>query len=164
MIDVNLLGVVHGTIAAYPLMVRQGSGHIVNTASLAGLIGYPVHTPYATTKHAVVGLSISLRAEAADLGVRVSVVCPGYVDTGIFDAVPIIGAEREAVLAQIPFKRMDVTQAAQTILKGVVRNRPFVVFPCYGRLLWWLYRIHPALLLPLRRKTVEDFRAVRTEA
>jgi hypothetical protein len=66
--------------------------------------------------------------------------------------------------ARIPFKLMDVTQAAHIILKGVVRNRPFIVFPFYARLLWWLYRIHPALLHPLSRKTVEDFRAVRTEA
>jgi NADP-dependent 3-hydroxy acid dehydrogenase YdfG len=68
-IAVNLLGVIYGVQAAYPIMVQQGHGHIVNTASLAGLLPYPTNLPYATTKHAVVGLSLSLRAEAADLGV-----------------------------------------------------------------------------------------------
>ncbi len=63
-IDVNLRGVVHGVLAAYPVMTHQGRGHIVNTASLAGLVPAPGITPYSMTKHAVVGLSMSLRAEA----------------------------------------------------------------------------------------------------
>jgi NAD(P)-dependent dehydrogenase (short-subunit alcohol dehydrogenase family) len=84
-IDVNLRGVVHGVQAAYPVMIGQRSGHIVNTASLAGLLPSPGLTPYAMTKHAVVGLSLSLRAEAAGYGVRVTAVCPGVVDTPILD-------------------------------------------------------------------------------
>jgi len=80
-IDVNIRGVVHGVQAAYPIMVRQGSGHIVNTASMAGLSTAPLTTSYSATKHAVVGLSKGLRAEAADLGVKVSVLCPGVIRT-----------------------------------------------------------------------------------
>ena len=64
-IDVNLRGVVHGVVAAYPIMIRQGHGHIVNTASLAGLLPPPCSPPYGMTKHGVVGLSESLRMEAA---------------------------------------------------------------------------------------------------
>lgn len=71
----------HGVHAAYPIMLAQGSGHIVNTASLAGLVPMPIGIPYTATKHAVVGLSLGLRAEAAGRGVRVSVVCPSFVDT-----------------------------------------------------------------------------------
>jgi len=56
-IEVNLLGVVHGVAAAYPLMLRQGHGHIVNTASLAGLVPMPGAAPYTASKAAVVGLS-----------------------------------------------------------------------------------------------------------
>nr|BFE29216.1 hypothetical protein GCM10010200_014670 [Actinomadura rugatobispora] len=80
-IDINLKGVVHGVHAAYPIMLEQGAGHIVNTASLAGLVPMPVGIPYTATKHAVVGLSLGLRAEAAGRGVKVSVVCPSFVDT-----------------------------------------------------------------------------------
>ena len=86
-IDVNLRGVVHGVTAAYTVMRRQGSGHILNTASLAGLIPAPSMLPYTTTKHAVVGLSTALRAEAAALGIRVSVLCPGFVDTPLLDSM-----------------------------------------------------------------------------
>ena len=60
-VDINLWGVIYGTHAAYPIMVKQRFGHIVNVASAAGLVAFPTCTPYATTKHAVVGLSSSLR-------------------------------------------------------------------------------------------------------
>ncbi len=64
-LDVNLRGVINGVHAAYKVMIVQGFGHIVNTASLAGLMPSPGQVAYATTKHGVVGLSKSLRAEAA---------------------------------------------------------------------------------------------------
>lgn len=71
-IDVNLLGVVHGVHAAYPVMIRQGSGHIVNTASVAGLSPVPGLVAYAATKHAVVGLSTrsARRRRATESGSR----------------------------------------------------------------------------------------------
>jgi NAD(P)-dependent dehydrogenase (short-subunit alcohol dehydrogenase family) len=160
--DVNLWGVLHGTHAAYAIMARQSFGHIVNIASLAGLLTFPANVPYAMTKHAVTGLSLSLRAEAADLGVRVSVVCPGYVKSDIFQSSPMLNVPRDKVLAQIPFGLMDAAQAAKATLRGVARNQAVIVFPRYARILWWLYRLSPALLAPLERKTIRDFRAVRT--
>ncbi len=75
-LDVNLRGVVHGVHAAYPVMCEQGFGHIVNTASMAGLITTPMMVSYIATKHAVVGLSTALRIEAKAKGVNVSVLCP----------------------------------------------------------------------------------------
>src|SRR5215471_19134906 len=68
-IEVNLMGVIHGVAAAYPAMVRRGSGQIVNIASLAGLITSPGLAPYATTKGGVVSLTNALRAEGEALGV-----------------------------------------------------------------------------------------------
>ena len=157
-LDVNLGGVVHGVSAAYPLMVRQGFGHIVNTASLAGLAGFPTATPYATTKYAVVGLSLSLRAEAEDLGVRVSVVCPGFIQTGIFDAGTYVHSRKEELLRTIPFKFVRAGDAARAILRGVEKNQAVIVFPGYARLLWWLTRLHPGIAALFHRKTVRDFR------
>ncbi len=84
-IDVNIRGVVHGVAAAYPQMVKQGNGHIVNTASMAGLTAAGQITSYVMTKHAVVGLSLALRSEAAARGVGVLVVCPSAVETPILD-------------------------------------------------------------------------------
>lgn len=160
-VDVNLWGVLHGIAAAYPLMVAQRSGHIVNTASLAGLLGIPCSSPYAATKFAVVGLSQNLRAEAEDLGVKVSAVCPSYIQTRIFDASTYVRSSKEEVLSLIPFKMMEVGEAVRQILRGVERNQALIVLPGYARFLWRLARLFPGMPLWLNRKTVRDFRKRR---
>jgi NAD(P)-dependent dehydrogenase (short-subunit alcohol dehydrogenase family) len=149
-IDVNLRGVVHGVAAAYPVMIAQGRGHIVNTASLAGLIPAPVLTPYAMTKHAVVGLSTSLRMEAAAHGVRVSVVCPGVIDTPILDKgnppdLPPVASlpEGRRMLTRSIGQPYPPASLADDVLAGVARNRAFVVAPRHARVAWAAYRISP---------------------
>jgi NAD(P)-dependent dehydrogenase (short-subunit alcohol dehydrogenase family) len=156
-LDVNLRGVLHGVQAAYPLMLRQGQGHIVNTASLAGLLPMPGSAPYATTKWAVVGLSLSLRAEGAARGVRVSVVCPGGVDTPILDKgmpadlprVPSVeGIDTRAVITRFSGGRLYGADAlAADVLRGVDRNRPLIVAPRQARVMWRLMRLSPSLVL-----------------
>lgn len=160
-VEINLLGVIYGASIAYSFMLQQGSGHIINVASLAGLIGYPTAIPYATTKSAIVGMSLSLREEAADSGVKISVACPGFVQTDFFDSATLLHAKKEDVLQQIPFSMMSADQAAQAILRGVEDNRGIIIFPFYARLLWWLHRIHPLLIRPIARKIVLDFRSVK---
>ena len=83
LINVNLYGVIHGVKVFLPLLVQQGEGHIVNTASMGGLISGPPEGLYTTTKFAVVGLSEALLMEVADQGVGVSVLCPGLVNTNL---------------------------------------------------------------------------------
>ena len=83
LINVNLYGVIHGVKAFLPLLVEQGEGHIINTASMGGLISGPPEGLYTTTKFAVVGLSEALVMEVADKGVGVSVLCPGLVNTNL---------------------------------------------------------------------------------
>lgn len=89
-VDVNLFGVVHGIRAVLPVMQQQGVGHIVNTASMAGLGTAPGIAPYFATKHAVVGLSESLFLEQLATGspVSTSVLCPGFVKTDLMDKEP----------------------------------------------------------------------------
>ena len=153
-IDVNLNGVVNAVLASYPGMVERGSGHIVATASGAGLAAPPFVTPYATTKHAVVGLALGLRAEAALHGVRVSVLCPGAVDTPILDRLPddslpatatppVTAREYLSLLKQKP---VDADRFARLALKDVARNRAIVVVPASARSLWYLHRLSPALV------------------
>jgi NAD(P)-dependent dehydrogenase (short-subunit alcohol dehydrogenase family) len=83
LINVNLYGVIHGVKAFLPLLLAQGEGHIVNTASMGGLISGPPEGLYTTTKFAVVGLSEALIMEVGDKGVGVSVLCPGLVNTNL---------------------------------------------------------------------------------
>lgn len=160
-VDVNLLGPIHGVAAVYPRMAREGSGHIVNIASLAGLGALPTMAPYATTKFGLVGLSLSLRAEGEALGVRVTVVCPGFVQSGIYDAATVVNADKTALFARLPFARVPAERAARRILDGVARNEAIVVFPFYARVLWWLGRLNPAVLRPFHRRMVAAFRAAR---
>jgi NAD(P)-dependent dehydrogenase (short-subunit alcohol dehydrogenase family) len=158
-IDVNLRGVVHGVHAAYPVMLRQGHGHIVNTASLAGLMPAPGMAPYATTKWAVVGLSLSLRGEAAPRGVRVSVVCPSGVDTPILDRgmpsdLPRVATaevtDTRAMITKLSGGRLYSADAlAADVLRGVERNRAVIVAPRQARITWRLMRLSPSLLMRL---------------
>ena len=151
-IDVNLRGVVHGVHAAYPLMLRQGHGHIVNTASLAGLVPGPSLAPYAAAKHAVVGLSLSLRAEGASRGVRVSAVCPGFVDTPLLGRVNPDLPQTEtganaAALAGLLGKLYQADALAQDVLRGVARNRALIVAPRSARVAWRMTRYAPGFTM-----------------
>ena len=85
LINVNLYGVIHGVKVFLPDLLAQGEGHIVNTASMGGLISGPPEGLYTTTKFAVVGLSEALLLEVADKGVGVSVLCPGLVATDLIN-------------------------------------------------------------------------------
>jgi 3-hydroxybutyrate dehydrogenase len=83
MLDVNLMGVVHGIRAVLPGMLERRFGRIVAVASTAGLKGYPYVSAYAAAKHAVVGLVRALALEVATAGVTVNAVCPGFTDTAL---------------------------------------------------------------------------------
>ena len=162
LVDVNLLGVVYGTMAAYTVMVRQGSGHIVNVSSLTGLMPTPVLTPYSTTKWAIVGFSTSLRVEAASLGVKVSVACPSLVRTNIADRTTYLKVSKEDYLKRLPCRwMMEPGDAAQAILRGVARKQAIIVCPWHGRMVWWCQRHFPWMLAPLWRMTVREWRTLR---
>ena len=160
-IAVNLMGVVHGVAAAYPVMLRQGAGQIVNIASLAGLIGSPGLGPYATTKGAVVSLTSALRAEGEALGVRASVVCPGFVDTAIYENAVGVKVDKEALLKKLGLRMMPAREAALAILKGTERNQGVIVFPWSARFLYLLTRVCPWLLEPFQRRMTRRLRGIR---
>jgi NAD(P)-dependent dehydrogenase (short-subunit alcohol dehydrogenase family) len=148
-IDVNLRGVIHGVHAAYPIMLAQGHGQILNTASLAGLVPAPLMLPYTTTKHAVVGLSLALRAEAAEHGVRVSVLCPGFVDTPLLDNanpdLPQTETGREARRAALRVQRRlyRPEALARDVLRGLDKNQAVIVAPASARAAWRGVRLSP---------------------
>jgi NAD(P)-dependent dehydrogenase (short-subunit alcohol dehydrogenase family) len=153
LIDVNVRGVIHGIKAAYPHMVRQRSGHIVNTASLAGLGGVPLLAPYSMTKHAVVGLSTSVRLEAGARGVRVSVLCPAGVDTPLLDTRTFDGVEYEGwipdvrrYLARLAGPLYSADKLAEEALDAFERNRGIIVIPSRARSIWRLSRFFPAVV------------------
>ena len=159
----NFNGVVNGVQAAYPAMLRQGFGHLVNTASMAGLTTMPFMASYCATKHAVVGLSKALRAEAQSRGIRVSVLCPGVIRTPLLEGgrhgiflLPIAQERQRAVARQLfeRFRPMEPSLFARKVLDQVARNRAIIVIPAWWRALWWIERASPWLGLFVARRVV----------
>lgn len=157
-ISINLCGVINGVLSAYPVMVRQGFGHIVNTASIAGIIPFAGMIGYTTAKHAVIGLSQSLRAEATLSGVRVSVLCPGAVrtpllaDGGKFGRV-LYNVTSERILSLWEkFRPIDPDEVAQKALKAIAKNTAIIVIPSWWKLVWGMHRLSPMLGMGLCRR------------
>jgi NAD(P)-dependent dehydrogenase (short-subunit alcohol dehydrogenase family) len=152
-VNINLWSVIYGTQAAYEVMLRQGHGHIVNTASLAGLIPTPAAIPYGVVKHGVVGLSTSLRAEAEPLGIKVSVICPGFISTPIFNQMMYHSRNKEKVLAGIHRVQLPSAEAcADAALIGVAANRGIIAITPMAHLFWRIFRLNPDWLPPLLRR------------
>ncbi|HEX2892549.1 MAG TPA: SDR family oxidoreductase [Marmoricola sp.] len=160
-IDVNLRGVVHGVAAAYPAMIRQGSGHIVNTASMGGLMAAGLITSYVATKHAVVGLSLALRTEAAAHGVGVTVVCPAAVETPILDQGEIGRVRgRDYYLKGQGIRRpLDPDVLAAQVLAAVAAGKALVVAPRQARIAWRVGRLAPGLTQRMATRFVARQRA-----
>jgi NAD(P)-dependent dehydrogenase (short-subunit alcohol dehydrogenase family) len=160
-IDVNIRGVVHGVTAAYPVMLRQGYGHIVNTASMAGLTAAGQITSYVMTKHAVVGLSLALRSEAVSRGVGVLAVCPAAVETPILDKGAIGGfVGRDYYLRGQGMKTAyNPDRLARDTLKAIERNKALLVVPKRAHASWMFARLAPGLLQRLSIRFVAQQRA-----
>ncbi len=161
-IDVNIRGVMHGVAAAYPVMVRQGHGHIVNTASLAGLTAAGLITSYVMTKHAVVGLSLALRSEAASRGVGVLAICPAAVETPLLDKGAVGGfVGRDYYLkGQGVRTAYDSDRLAKDTLRAIERNRALLVVPRpQARAAWLFARLAPNLMQRMTIRFVERQRA-----
>lgn len=133
-LGVNLMGVVHGVRTLTPRIVEQGEGgHIVNTASVAGLISLPSIASYNASKAAVVALSETIRLELAPLGIGVSVLCPGFVKTRITEADRNrpSGArgvnDSESGMGELIQKGMDPDAVADAVLQGILHDTAHIL-------------------------------------
>lgn len=154
-LDVNLRGVGYGIDAVYPIMKAQGSGHIINTASMAGWLPMPRGASYAASKHAVVGLTKALRIEGALHGVRASALCPGAIQTPILLGGTFGGQVGRRVPDSVMKKLwartrpMDVNAFAVEVLKDVEANEPYIILPRWWKAIWAFERVAPRLSLRL---------------
>jgi NAD(P)-dependent dehydrogenase (short-subunit alcohol dehydrogenase family) len=168
--DVNLRGVAHGIQAVYPIMIRQGSGHIVNTASMAGLVAAAGSGSYTATKFAVVGLSKVLRVEGARHGVRVSVLCPGAIRTpiltgGKYGRMKNTGGSDEDLLKfWEPARPMAPDKFAERALRAVLRGDAIIVVPAWWKALWYLDRVSPALTTLGSKLTLNRLREMTSDS
>ncbi|NNL66565.1 MAG: SDR family oxidoreductase [Myxococcales bacterium] len=166
-IDINIRGVTNGVAAAYPRMVARGSGHIVNTASAAGLLPVPLLAAYAMSKHAVVGLTTSLRLEGEPHGVRFSALCPSAIETPLLDKEGPSDLPRtwrpdlRRYLTRVAGPPYPVEKFVEYALDAVAANRGVIVAPASARAARFLHRIAPGLVLQRIRSALRAERADR---
>lgn len=126
-VDINLLGVVRSNLVFVPHLMAQGSGHIVNTASTAGLLPYGFdRLPYTTTKHAIVGLSQALALYLAPHGVGVSCLCPAGVMTNIVEQITFFGEPAPPAGPSFPIE--EAATIGELVAEGVGAGR-FLLTP-----------------------------------
>ncbi len=146
LLDVNLMSVVYSNAAFVPLLLDQGSGHLVNTASFAGLFTYSYdRLPYAATKAAIVQVSEGLAIYLRPRGIGVTLLCPGPVLTNIAAAVPRFGRGAPLRTPGEQFELLDPATVGELVADAILRNRFFVP-------------THPRVVEELRRR-VEDWDA-----
>jgi len=175
---VNVDGVINGIQSFMPRLKAHGEGgHIVNTASMAGLLVGPGMGLYSASKFAVVGLTLSLRYDLAPHGIGVSVLCPGFVRSNIHEAVlsrpknlgatgyPVTEAEMKRLDAVLSVG-MDPVEVGSHVIAGVRENRQYI-FP-HAEFRDELNAVHSELMAALpdrepepKRMAVEDFRRLR---
>jgi NAD(P)-dependent dehydrogenase (short-subunit alcohol dehydrogenase family) len=121
-VGINLMGPIRGTRAFLPHFLARGSGHIVNTASFAGLVAHnPLTIPYDTTKFGVMGFSQGLALYLRPKGIGVSVLCPGYVHTNLSENYRLTGTRPDTT--QIPDRTVEPDELAEKVLEAIRDNR-----------------------------------------
>jgi NADP-dependent 3-hydroxy acid dehydrogenase YdfG len=184
LIDVNIRGVVHGVSAFYPRMLAAAEAaaaapaaaaaatfgraaaprfQLVNSASISGLVPVAGLAGYAMTKHAVVGLSLALRAEAALYGVRVNALCPGFLATPLLERPCTVRLRPEAQARYLDAcgGAIPLARAVPQIARAVAADRPIITLPGNGRLAWRLYRLWPSFVLRQSEKLARLTHALR---
>ncbi len=133
-VDVNLLGVARGCHTVTPMLKAQRAGHIVNVASIAGLVHAPGISSYSASKAGVVALSETLGFELEPWGIAVSVVCPGFFRTNLHES--FAGKDtvmQDAGVRLVTTARSDADTVAAVVLDGIDRRRPVILTDGMGR-------------------------------
>lgn len=126
-LDINLMSVVRSNAAFLPLLLDQGSGHVVNTASFAGLFSYSYdRLPYAASKAAIVQISEGLAIYLRPKNIGVTLLCPGPVLTNIAAAVPTFGGGAPLRIPGEQFNLLDPAVVGELVADAIVRNQFFV--------------------------------------
>lgn len=155
-LDINLMGVVRGCRELVPLLLEQGAGHVVNTASFAAIATPPSMATYNVSKAAVVALSESLRGEVIDQGVDVSVACPSFFKTNLAESMVSADPAMKGVTEMI-MERMTVTaeDVANDIYDAVMKRRFMVITHRDARMQWRMKRMAPEFFYRMVRERVK---------
>jgi short-subunit dehydrogenase len=144
-ININYLASLNLIKILYPKMKKRMNGHIINITSLAGLVPLPGESPYVSSKFAARAMSDCLEIEAAQFNVQVTQVCPGVVDTPIYETSKLTGYDKKAVLSLWP-KGISAARCAHIILKATSKKRRLEVITIFAKSFFYLERWFPSLL------------------
>lgn len=145
--DVNLYGAIRVTQALLPGMVERGSGTLVNIASVAGERGYPKHSAYCASKHAMLGWSKGLRKDLKGTGVHMVDICPPAIDTPFFENAGFLDYREKHPGLEL----MSPETVAEHTLDAVARKQRGRILGRRARILWLLDTLSPASLDLLQR-------------
>lgn len=147
-IDINLMGVIHGCKAFLPVFKRQGYGHIVNISSAAGFSSLSEMGPYNVTKAGVISLTETLRMELVKEKINASVVCPSFFKTNLMDQVRY--TDESQVVRTDGFFRFSMGTAngvSRHIIRSIKKNRLYVITQPDAKFYWALKRHFPNLYI-----------------
>jgi short-subunit dehydrogenase len=143
-IQVNLLGTILASQAVLPHMIERKQGHIINMASMAGLVATPTYTIYAARKFGVRGFTQALRREVRVWGIKVSAVFPGGVGTEF--AQKSGSTKRKTGIATPRWLKLESKDVAQSVYRLAERPKNIVVLPWMMRYSVWLNNLVPTLV------------------
>lgn len=150
-LETNFLGTVALTKEVLPAMLERGSGHLVVVSSLVGKVGTPLRSAYAASKHALHGFFDSLRAEVHDAGVRVTLICPGFIRTNVSINALTGDGTAQGTMDRAQARGMDADECARRLLRAVARGKDEVLIAGKERFAVHLKRFFPGLFNRLIR-------------
>lgn len=146
LMDVNYFGPITLTKALLPKMLERGSGHFVVISSMAGKFGVPKRSAYAAAKHALHGFFDTVRAELYNAGIRVTVVCPGYIHTDLSLHALVGDGSKHNIMDTTQANGMTVAQCAKTIVRAIEKEKAEVYMGGKEVLGVYLKRFAPGVL------------------
>jgi dehydrogenase/reductase SDR family member 7B len=155
-LDVNFLGPVALTRAVLPSMRARQNGHLVVVSSVLGTFGAKRRSSYAASKHALHGYFDSLRAELADEGIRVTLICPGYIRTPISEQALTADGTPHGRADPGQAGGMDPARCAARMVRAIEREQREVVIGGWETAGVWLKRWCPSLLARILRRMRMD--------
>lgn len=123
-LEVDYLGTVSLTKALLPSMIERGAGRFVVVSSLVGYVATPYRSAYSAAKHALHGFFEALRAELYDDGIRVTMICPGYIRTRVSHNALTADGTPQGTMDRVQAEGMDPTKCARRIVRAVARGKP----------------------------------------
>jgi short-subunit dehydrogenase len=145
LLAINLHAPIQFTRELMPAMLKRGEAHIVNVASICGLVGLARVAAYSTTKFGLVGFSESLRHECGRMGLGVTALCPGLVNTNLFTSAPR-GKDLKASRKPPSWILITPEKVAKRAVRAIRRNHGVVVMQPMSHILYWVKRLTPGLL------------------